>query len=241
MSRGPDRISMPLTDKANLQQRRTLQALLVLLSVAGIAAVDLCRARGSAAIPRARAAAHRRDGSMRISRRQRAYSGARQSGQDRIALFRAAAVVDSRIRSAAFGDRALGLAPDLTTVGWLPEVEPRARPKRCAALAASGVDAPAFRGAGWQTDRSGEARPAALSDHRYRAGRKPFRARRRCRLRSRTGCRPSATPRRRARSRAPGRCGSCRSPDVECAAALCADLRRERRLPRRDGFRLSGR
>lgn len=45
-----------------------------------------------------------------------------------------------------FGTRALALASDLTTVGWLPEVQPSRATDALASLAASGIDAPAFRG-----------------------------------------------------------------------------------------------
>jgi two-component sensor histidine kinase/CHASE1-domain containing sensor protein len=45
-----------------------------------------------------------------------------------------------------FGKQALSLASDLTTVGWLPEVEPARATDALASLAASGIDAPAFRG-----------------------------------------------------------------------------------------------
>lgn len=45
-----------------------------------------------------------------------------------------------------FGTQALSLASDLTTVGWLPEVEPSHATDALMSLAASGVDAPAFRG-----------------------------------------------------------------------------------------------
>jgi two-component sensor histidine kinase len=45
-----------------------------------------------------------------------------------------------------FGAQALGLASDLTTVGWLPEVEPARAEDALKSLVASGVAAPAFRG-----------------------------------------------------------------------------------------------
>jgi two-component sensor histidine kinase len=45
-----------------------------------------------------------------------------------------------------FGAQALSLANDLTTVGWLPQVEVSQTTDVLASLAASGIDAPAFRG-----------------------------------------------------------------------------------------------
>ncbi|WP_183044285.1 sensor histidine kinase [Pseudorhodoplanes sinuspersici] len=49
----------------------------------------------------------------------------------------------------AFGDRALGLAPDLTTIGWLPEVvDPPQAAEVLQALRAAGVEQPGFRGPG---------------------------------------------------------------------------------------------
>jgi len=46
----------------------------------------------------------------------------------------------------SFGDRALGLAPDLMTIGWLPEVTPEQAAEALQALRAAGVEQPAFRG-----------------------------------------------------------------------------------------------
>jgi len=44
-----------------------------------------------------------------------------------------------------FGQRAVGLAPDLATVGWLPEVRPAQVPEILASLAASGAPNPTLR------------------------------------------------------------------------------------------------
>lgn len=45
-----------------------------------------------------------------------------------------------------FGEQALSLAPDLSTVGWLPEVEPSRAAEALATLKASGIAAPILRG-----------------------------------------------------------------------------------------------
>jgi two-component sensor histidine kinase len=49
-----------------------------------------------------------------------------------------------------FGSRALGLAPDLATVGWLPEVEPARAAEATEALRAAHAPNPALRGADGQ-------------------------------------------------------------------------------------------
>ena len=49
-----------------------------------------------------------------------------------------------------FSGRALGLAPDLATIGWLPEVELARVPEALASLAASGIAAPRLVGADGQ-------------------------------------------------------------------------------------------
>jgi two-component sensor histidine kinase len=48
---------------------------------------------------------------------------------------------------ALFGPKVLALAPDLASVGWLPEVSPEQASQALKSMAASGIDSPALRGA----------------------------------------------------------------------------------------------
>ena len=137
--------------------------LLALLAVGGVVAVDLCRARGVAAISRAGAAAHRRDRRRAFRRGERAHPGSAPIWRKRC---RASScrrrLASARVRSANLVIGRSALAPDLTTVGWLPEVEP-AHAGRGAEIAwRSGVSEPDLSRAGRQADRSCEARPAAF-------------------------------------------------------------------------------
>ena len=121
-----------------------------------------------------------------------------------------------------FGAQALGLAPDLATVGWLPEVERRACRTVLESLVASGVAEPDLsRARGQPIDPEKLDRPM-LSDHRHRAGAQPLRDRRRCRARSGAAARYSQRDGNARGARAPDRCGSCnrRKP------ARCCSMRR---------------
>ena len=136
---------MSLLDRVDLRQRLPLRILLALLAVCGVVL--------SIYIAREESRQYRALERLRIGETIDAHFVAvsehilaRTSLAKAVARFFVPPPLDRAHPLGKFGIQALSLASDLTTVGWLPEVEPSRADEALKSLAASGVQAPAFRG-----------------------------------------------------------------------------------------------
>lgn len=150
---------MPSRDRTTFRQRMMPRILLALLTIAGMLL--------SIYIARQEARQYRTLERLRIGETIDSHFGtvsehilARSSLAKTVARFFVPSPLSTPRALGNFGDRVLGLAPDLMTVGWLPEVDPSQTSVVLQALRASGVENPAFRGPGGKPfDPAGLKRP----------------------------------------------------------------------------------
>jgi two-component sensor histidine kinase len=140
---------MRLRERLNLPQRAVSRALLALV-VAGGALLSIYVAREETH-------QHRALERLRIGEVVDSHFGAvsehlleRTNLAKTVSRFFAPPPLTAPSPLGTFGMRALGLAPDLATVGWLPEVEPARAAEVLQSLQASGVPNPTLRGADGQ-------------------------------------------------------------------------------------------
>lgn len=138
---------MPTRDRTTFRQRMMPRVLLALLTLAGVLL--------SVYIANQEARQYRTVERLRIGETIDSHFGtvsehilARSSLAKTVARFFVPPPLSTPRAMGAFGDRALGLAPDLTTIGWLPEVDPPQAAEALQALRAAGVEQPEFRGPG---------------------------------------------------------------------------------------------
>ena len=136
---------MSLLDRLDMRQRLPLQLLLALLAVCGIILsiyIASEESRQYRALERLRIGETIDAHFVAVSE----HILARTSLAKAVARFFVPPPLEQAHPLGKFGIQALGLASDLTTVGWLPEVEPARADEVLKSLGASGVQAPAFRG-----------------------------------------------------------------------------------------------
>ena len=136
---------MSLLDRIDMRQRLALRILLALLAICGVVL--------SIYIAREELRQYRTLERLRIGENIDAHFVAvsehilaRASLAKAVSRFFVPPPLDQAYPLSKFGNQALSLASDLTTVGWLPEVEPAHADEALKSLADSGVSAPAFRG-----------------------------------------------------------------------------------------------
>ncbi len=136
---------MSLLDRIDMRQRLALRILLALLAICGVVL--------SIYIAREESRQYRTLERLRIGENIDAHFVAvsehilaRASLAKAVSRFFVPPPLDQAYPLSKFGNQALSLASDLTTVGWLPEVEPAHADEALKSLADSGVSAPAFRG-----------------------------------------------------------------------------------------------
>lgn len=137
---------MPLSDRTTLQQRVMPRVLLALLTLAGVLL--------SVYIARQEVRQYRTLERLRIGEMIDVHFGAvsehilaRSNLAKTVSRFFVPPPLSTPRALGSFGDRALGLAPDLTTVGWLPEVDASEAADALRALEGSGIENPQFRDA----------------------------------------------------------------------------------------------
>lgn len=136
---------MPFLDNLDLRQRLASRLLLALLAVCGVVlSVYVAReeSRQSRALERLRIGETIDAHFVAVSE----HIQARTSLAKTVSRFFVPPPLTQAHPLGNFGKQTLGLATDLTTIGWLPEVEPARADDALKSLAASGVAAPAFRG-----------------------------------------------------------------------------------------------
>ncbi len=138
---------MPLRDSKTFQQRVMPRVLLALLTLAGVLL--------SVHIARQEVRQYRTVERLRIGETIDIHFAAvsehilaRSNLAKTVARFFVPPPLTTPRALGSFGDRALGLAPDLMTVGWLPEVDTAQAADALHALEASGIENPQFRGPG---------------------------------------------------------------------------------------------
>ena len=136
---------MSLLDRIDMRQRLALRILLALLAICGVVL--------SIYIAREESRQYRTLERLRIGENIDAHFVAvsehilaRASLAKAVSRFFVPPPLDQAYPLSKFGNQALSLASDLTTFGWLPEVEPAHADEALKSLADSGVSAPAFRG-----------------------------------------------------------------------------------------------
>ncbi len=213
---------MPLLDSLDQRHRLALRLLLALIAICGIVlSVYIAReeSRQSRTLERLRIGETIDTHFVAVSE----HIQARTSLAKAVSRFFTPPPLSQGNPLGKFGAQALGLASDLTTVGWLPEVEPSRAEDALKSLAASGVAAPAFRGPdGKLIDPEKLDRPLyPIIDIAPPA--QSLRARRRCRLVSGPAARHSQRQGN-ARSHAHQAAAPRAIAGSECAVALRADL-----------------
>ncbi len=138
---------MPSRDRTTFRQRMMPRVLLALLTFAGVLL--------SVYIARQEARQYRTVERLRIGETIDSHFGtvgehilARSSLAKTVARFFVPPPLSTPRALGSFGERALGLAPDLTTIGWLPEVDASRVGEVLQSLRASGIEKPEFRGPG---------------------------------------------------------------------------------------------
>ena len=136
---------MPSRDSTAFRQRIMPRVLLALLTLAGVLL--------SLYIARQEAKQYRTVERLRIGETIDSHFGnvsehilARSSLARTVARFFVPPPLSSPRALGAFGDRALGLAPDLATIGWLPEVDLSQASEALQSLQGAGIEKPEFRG-----------------------------------------------------------------------------------------------
>ena len=137
---------MPSRDSITFRQRIMPRVLLALLTLAGMLL--------SVYIARQEARQYRTVERLRIGETIDSHFGtvsehilARSSLARTVARFFVPPPLSSPRALGAFGERALGLAPDLATIGWLPQVDLSQVSEALQSLQRAGIEKPEFRGA----------------------------------------------------------------------------------------------
>lgn len=138
---------MPLRDRKTFRQRWMPRVILALLALAGVLL--------SIYIGRQEMRQYRTVERLRIGEVIDVHFGtvgehiqARSSLAKTVSRFFVPPPLSTPRALGTFGDRALGLAPDLMTIGWLPEVDPAHAADALQAMQALDIEKPEFRGPG---------------------------------------------------------------------------------------------